>query len=782
MGIRALDTWLTERNLVKEVPLSALAGTRLGVDANHYLRKLLSQREPSDKCDNFTAATGGIPLSLAAQIESDMHNFRSAGITPVIVFNGINPLEARERPPPTDEPSWKRDKAWEHYEHGRVEQARTEFGGSNSFSPNDVLRLAQRQLKQRTTEFIVAPYLAWAQLAYLERHERAYVHAIYGSDELLMFDGLDRIILDIDFKGSTMTFISKAAILESMGLTSDQFLDLAILAGFEGSPTFPAIDPRDFHLRSVVDVLKQRGSGVSAVIAFKDFRPVFESNYVDTFARVRAMVKFSLVLVAHEGRVLPLPLVAPPAAPLGPGPQQPPQILTAADVPQDLGDIFSSHFPDEVYYQLFRGLMGPQVISPLATGMLTEPVPLCGGTPEYESYIRQLTEPPQSPRCVALALISNVLNAVWSKKPVSAVYYFEPAIDRPIPHSAPGTQEFIKSVSKWNVGARHIEDELRRQASSTIDLCLCLGGTSTTSLAQRTMVPKNAERPLDKKDEIVANTLWRFLELRSFLTSAHQHTPHASALYLAMKNSKVNDKFQEPLLLAMELLRSNVLHSGKIGARPYSGGPNFQGGTEDDKRCMLLIMRVLSIVPLVFAPGVWDGPLSRELIVFNSFLRATSRSMRTLLEAICVNFLLRADAQRSYSDYLNVAFSLPFQNDTSTGMGVLFKAYGDAMCHVAGGIEAIQRTGKPEGEGGANAEERETVREAKDTVLGLLEEAFGNVKSVKAELKRGFRFWHLIMLAVRSLRSSSTGPAISPEVAEQFEAADLWIKPFYLQS
>lgn len=50
--------------------------------------------------------------------------------------------------------------------------------------------------------------------------------------------------------------------------------------------------------------------------------------------------------------------------------------------------------------------------------------------------------------------------------------------------------------------------------SSTIDLSLCLGGTSTSGLAQRTIVPKNGDKLLEKKDEIVANTLWRFLELR----------------------------------------------------------------------------------------------------------------------------------------------------------------------------------------------------------------------------------------------------------------------------
>jgi hypothetical protein len=245
-----------------------------------------------------------------------------------------------------------------------------------------------------------------------------------------MFDGLDRIILDIDFDRQTMTFASKAALLESMNLSLDQFLDLGVLAGFEGSPTFPAVDPRDFHLRSIIDQIKLRGSGVNAVLVHKDFPFVRDSNYIDTFARARCMIKFSLVLVAHEGRVLPLPIVTPPPAPLGVVPQQPPQILTAADIPIDLGEIFSSHLPDEVYYQLFRGLMSPRVIAPLATGYVIEQTPLCGGTPEYERYIKALNEPAQSPRCVSLALISNVLHPLWSKKPIVRPLPFSSAIPR----------------------------------------------------------------------------------------------------------------------------------------------------------------------------------------------------------------------------------------------------------------------------------------------------------------------------------------------------------------
>lgn len=66
---------------------------------------------------------------------------------------------------------------------------------------------------------------------------------------------------------------------------------------------------------------------------------------------------------------------------------------------------------------------------------------------------------------------------------------------------------------------------------------------------------------------------------------------------------------------------------------------------------MLLVMRVLSIVPLNFKagfvlcniysgcpltptlqPAPWSAPLSRELLVFNSFVRSLTRALRTLLE------------------------------------------------------------------------------------------------------------------------------------------------------
>lgn len=50
------------------------------------------------------------------------------------------------------------------------------------------------------------------------------------------------------------------------------------------------------------------------------------------------------------------------------------------------------------------------------------------------------------------------------------------------------------------------------QQSSTIDFALCLGATAAEKLAARTKAKNTG--PLERKDEVVANVIWRFLELR----------------------------------------------------------------------------------------------------------------------------------------------------------------------------------------------------------------------------------------------------------------------------
>jgi len=305
-----------------------------------------------------------------------------------------------------------------------------------------------------------------------------------------------------------------------------------------------------------------------------------------------------------------------------------------------------------------------------------------------------------------------------------------------------------------------VEEELRRQNSSTIDFALCLGATSSEKLANRTRTKSGANsRPLDKKDEVVANVIWRFLELRGFLLNSHTHSALARAMYGAIKTTRVNDKFQDPLYLFLELVRAGVLHGNLWSNRAYSGGPSF--GSDDEKKCMLLVMRVLSIVPLNFKPQPWSAPLSRELLVFNSFVRSLSRALRTLIEVTALNMLLRSDARRQRDDFLDISLSLPFQVDVNTGFGVLAKVYLDALTHLNGGARVVD----PNAEG---------VADAKAMALEICEETFTGVKYPKTEVERGFRFWDTALAAMRSLHSEG---AVLPELAEAFEAAEAWLQP-----
>ena len=174
---------------------------------------------------------------------------------------------------------------------------------------------------------------------------------------------------------------------------------------------------------------------------------------------------------------------------------------------------------------------------------------------------------------------------------------------------------------------------------------------------------------------------------------------------------------------------------------------------DDEKSCMLLVMRTLSIVPLNFKVGSmsdcakkstcgvptveliqsvpWSAPLSRELLVFNSFIRSLSRALRMLLEVTTLNMLLRSDARQARDDLLDIALSLPFQGEVNTGFGVLAKVYLDALTH----LNNQQRVRDPNAEG---------VREAKAMALEICEETFPGVKSPRMEVERGFRFWDVV--------------------------------------
>jgi len=274
---------------------------------------------------------------------------------------------------------------------------------------------------------------------------------------------MDKLItaLDLTSPNPTFQYTSKRGLLQELGVTEDQFLDIGILVGFDHSPPFPPT-VHEQALKATVDMVKYYKSGHAAVSVFSDHPAVKTIQYSDHYARTRSMIRYSLIL-SSEGTVLPLPL-----ATAGHGHPNNHPHPTAADIPQDLHEIFTNRLPDEIYYYLSRGLLGPQALVWLTSGQIVENPPLDNGeTTEYKRFVKEvITEGQTGPRATALALVSSVANTFWANKKVQGFFWFEQPNthnQKAILHNSTQTAQLADRVTGWNVMYSIVEEELRRQ-------------------------------------------------------------------------------------------------------------------------------------------------------------------------------------------------------------------------------------------------------------------------------------------------------------------------------
>lgn len=141
-----------------------LSDSRLGIDASYYL-KLLIENPPSR--EPLLAATGGLPLALTQRIESDLRVLEKLHIKPVFVFPGLIPNKRwKHHHMEHNEACRDRREAWAKYEAGQEEAATKLFEGRNGLSQWDLWRMVLRIFRHRNVEFIIAPYVAWAQVCF----------------------------------------------------------------------------------------------------------------------------------------------------------------------------------------------------------------------------------------------------------------------------------------------------------------------------------------------------------------------------------------------------------------------------------------------------------------------------------------------------------------------------------------------------------------------------------------------------------------------------------------
>jgi hypothetical protein len=101
---------------------------------------------------------------VTTRIESDLQTPEKLRIKPVFVFPGLTPNKRPRHMQRDVEARRDRNLAWSRYESGQEEPATKLFEGQSGLTHWNLWRPALRIFRNRNVEFLVAPYVAWAQV------------------------------------------------------------------------------------------------------------------------------------------------------------------------------------------------------------------------------------------------------------------------------------------------------------------------------------------------------------------------------------------------------------------------------------------------------------------------------------------------------------------------------------------------------------------------------------------------------------------------------------------
>jgi hypothetical protein len=206
-------------------------------------------------------------------------------------------------------------------------------------------------------------------------------------------------------------------------------------------------------------------------------------------------------------------------------------------------------------------------------------------------------------------------------------------------------------------------------------------GKAILSLQDAEFVPKTVSEKLKKKklstgQEMLYNSIWRFLALREYVDAKHNLTPWGQVLAAAMAGintkghqDKTIRELEEATVIAVELLRLNSLNADISMFPTYNGAP-LRGSSEchglpllqvtdsskaQDQQCNMLVSRLAGLLVLQHKPIGFTGPLSQHLLGYNSIINIVRQTLRDMVEVSSTHMLLSDCCDRSVPDYSEVA-------------------------------------------------------------------------------------------------------------------------------
>ncbi|KAK1323916.1 Exonuclease 1 [Acorus calamus] len=271
MGIQGLLPQL--KSIMRPIGMEELKGQRVAVDTYSWLHKgVLSCSLQLCKA---------IPTS--RHIDYCMHRvnlLRHHGIRPVLVFDGgLLPMKIEQENKRARMRKENLERALEHEAAGNSAAAYECFQKAVDVSPAMAFELIQ-VLKQENVDYIVAPYEADAQMAFLSL--KKLVDVVITEDSDMIPFGCSRIVFKMDKYGQGVEFRSSMLRqnkdLDFSGFDKQMLLEMCILSGCDYLQSLPGMGLKRAHallrkFKSYDKVIKHlRYSAVSVP-------PLYEENF-----------------------------------------------------------------------------------------------------------------------------------------------------------------------------------------------------------------------------------------------------------------------------------------------------------------------------------------------------------------------------------------------------------------------------------------------------------------------------------------------------------------------
>lgn len=246
-----------------------------------------------------------------------------------------------------------------------------------------------------------------------------FVDSVYGSSELFLFN-IEKVIININLGPiNNMFALAKSRLRSDVQLPPEQFHDAILLSGCSFCRTFPPLENSTSRFSDAVALLKRHRSVGNAINAHPD-----QGAYLEKFKKARAAIRHHIVLT-EEGKTEPLEF---------------------AESPGDVHEFIGQRLPEELYFYLSRGMIGPQVLDMITTREYIQAAPLDNNdSEEYKKFLTGLNVT----KTEGLSLLAKSMHRYWLTREVKVYYWFDPTHPKTLIHKDITYQ--FEAALKWNV-------------------------------------------------------------------------------------------------------------------------------------------------------------------------------------------------------------------------------------------------------------------------------------------------------------------------------------------